>query len=55
MEAEGSTPNSQEFSTCSYPEPDQISRKVQAIIKMFISEAGTFGYCSVPPNSETLP
>jgi hypothetical protein len=25
MEPEGSIPNSQEFSTCSYPEPDQSS------------------------------
>jgi hypothetical protein len=34
MEHEGSIPNSQELSTCSYPEPDQSSPHVPNLISI---------------------
>jgi hypothetical protein len=41
MEPEGSTPNSQELSTCCYPEPDQ-SRRLGRLSKESVQVRGSF-------------
>jgi hypothetical protein len=41
MEPKGSIPNSQELSTCSYPEPDQSSVAKQRLVKNVAATTST--------------
>jgi hypothetical protein len=54
MEPEGSVPNSQELSTCSYPEPDQSSSHYPITSLQDPYSVAWVVYPNNPSRSETL-